>query len=73
MSAYGVVLFFTTSSAMRGEKVTRAAGLDVKLVPTPRELSSDCGISLRFARADAEEVRRCLDDKGVEYDDVYEI
>lgn len=24
------------------------AGLAVKLIPTPRDLSSDCGVSLRF-------------------------
>ena len=35
MSEYGVVLFHTTSSAFRGEKVLQRAGLTVKLIPTP--------------------------------------
>lgn len=74
MSArYGVVLFFTTSAAMRGEKVARQAGLEVKLIPTPRELSSDCGLALRFAWADADAVRRRLEEARVEHDGLHRI
>ncbi len=56
MSDYGVVLFHTTSAAMRGEKVLSTAGLSVKLVPTPRQFSSDCGIALRFEWAQRQKV-----------------
>lgn len=49
MSRLGVVLFHTNSAALRAEKLLLAAGLDVKLIPTPRHLSSDCGIALQFA------------------------
>jgi len=70
---YGVVLFFTTSAAMRGEKVARQAGLEVKLIPTPRELSSDCGLALRFAWADADAVRRRLEEARVENDGLHRI
>jgi hypothetical protein len=73
VSDHGVVLFFTTSAAMRGEKVCKKAGLGVKLIPTPRQLSSDCGIALRFAWADAEEVRRSLGEKRVENDGLHKI
>lgn len=49
MTPQGVILFHTTSSVLRAEKLLVAAGMEVKLIPTPRELSSDCGIALRFA------------------------
>jgi len=48
MSDYGVVLFDSSSFALRAEAVLQRAGLQVKLVPTPRQLSSDCGLALRF-------------------------
>lgn len=73
MSGYGVVLFYTTSAAMRAEKVATEAGLRVKLIPTPRQLSSDCGIALRFAWPDADDVRRCLDGNRVENDGLHKI
>jgi hypothetical protein len=60
MSEFGAILFHTTSSALRAEKVLQRAGLTVKLIPTPREFSSDCGMALRFAWASAEEVRTAL-------------
>lgn len=62
----GVVLFHTTTSALRAEKILQKAGLSVKLIPTPRELSSDCGIALRFELLDWERVEKELDSVGVE-------
>jgi len=70
MSEYGVVLFRTTSAAIRGEKAAIAAGLTVKLIPTPRQYSSDCGMSLRFDWTQADAMRRTLASAGV---DVVEI
>lgn len=60
MSEYGVVLFHTTSAALRAERVLQRAGLTVKLIPTPREFSSDCGMALRFLWAQATVVQDAL-------------
>jgi hypothetical protein len=70
---FGVVLFFTTSAAMRAEKVAKREGLRVKLIPTPRQLSSDCGMALRFDWSDADDVRRCLEEARVENDGLHRI
>jgi hypothetical protein len=64
----GVVLFHTTTSALRAEKILQKNGLTVKLIPTPRELSSDCGIALRFEWDDRERVAAGLDFAGVEHE-----
>lgn len=61
MTEYGVVLFHTTSAALRAEKVLQRAGLPVKLIPTPREFSSDCGMALRFSWPQVEQARAALD------------
>ncbi len=65
---YGVVLFHTTSAAMRAEKILTRAGLNVKLIPTPREFSSDCGIALRFDWECATQVETSLREARVEID-----
>lgn len=72
-SEYGVVLFYSTSAAIRAEKLTQGAGLRVKLIPTPRQLSSDCGISLRFEWDQANTVRSVLEEKGVEIQGIHPI
>lgn len=66
MSNYGVVLFFTTSSAIRSEKVMERENIVTKLIPTPRELSSDCGIALRFGWEYINKVQEALEAAGVE-------
>lgn len=61
-----VFLFHTTTSAIRAEKELKKAGLEVKLVPTPRELSSDCGIALQIEAGQAEAGARLLAEAKVE-------
>jgi hypothetical protein len=70
MSAYGVVLVHTTSAALRSEKTLQRAGLTVKLIPTPRQFSSDCGIALRFDWAEAARVQALLEAAGVDVDQI---
>ena len=67
-ATHGVVLVPSVSYALRAEKVLVHAGLTVKLIPTPRQLSSDCGTAIRFSWAQRDAVQRVLDDAGLVYD-----
>ncbi|GFP32744.1 hypothetical protein HKBW3S42_01050 [Candidatus Hakubella thermalkaliphila] len=73
MTEYGVILFHTTSSVMRAEKLLTKADHTVKLIPTPRQFSSDCGIALRFEWSQCEQVRSVLDAASVEIDSVHRL
>ena len=66
MSHYGVVLLHTTSAVMRAEKVLQNNGIAVKLIPTPRQFSSDCGMAVRFGIQEQERVRALLAQAQVE-------
>ena len=61
-----LVAFDSVHQAIRAERLLLKAGVAVELVPTPRELSSDCGFSLRFLPEDEAEVRQNLDRAGIE-------
>lgn len=65
-----VVLFYSTSLAIRAEKVAKSKGLKVKLIPTPRHLSTDCGTALRFSLEDKKQLIKALDNENVEYDKI---
>jgi hypothetical protein len=69
-SGYSVVLFHSTSGAIRAEKLAKNADLKVKLIPVPRHLSSDCGVCLRFESADEENLRVILDASRVEFEEI---
>jgi hypothetical protein len=73
MSDNGIVLFPTTSAALRAEKMVLAAGLTAKLVPTPRHLSSDCGIALRVGWSDAERTQHLLAEARVPTEGVFKL
>jgi hypothetical protein len=63
--AYGVVLFESVSLAVRAEKEAKKDGLKVKLVPVPRQLSSDCGICMRFEWLEMERVQTLLSSRNL--------
>jgi len=66
--SYHVVLVHSTSLAIRAEKVCKKGNIRVKLIPTPRHLSSDCGIVVRFELKDREAIIRLFEDSRIEYD-----
>ncbi len=71
MTQFGVILFHTTSAVMRAEKLLVKQGYSVKLIPTPREFSSDCGIALRFDGDRSEQVKSALEAAEVEFESVH--
>ena len=73
MSPFGIVLVPTITAALHGEKTLKRADLDCKLIPVPRELSSNCGVSLRFRWEDVDEVKQRLVDAHVDTDGVHRL
>ena len=48
MERDGILIFHSIHRVMKAEKALKLAGLDVRLVPVPRQLSSDCGLAIAF-------------------------
>lgn len=68
MSEFAVILVHSTSHAIQAERVLKRVGLAVKLIPTPRHLSSDCGSAVRIAATDRERGEQTLSEAGVPLD-----
>lgn len=64
----GYILVFTTSSAFESEAILKNLGITNKLVPTPREFSSDCGIAVYFECDSTETITNALDLANIEYE-----
>ena len=73
MGEYGVVLFYSTSHAIRAEKVLLQSGFKVKMIPTPRQLSTDCGMALRFDRTDKACIAAKLEENQVPINGIHPI
>lgn len=65
---YLVALFPSINYTLRAEKRLKERGIPCKLIPVPRQLSSDCGVCLRFEDRWEEEVRKALASNGITVD-----
>ena len=71
-ASYAYVLFFTSNHAFRAETLMRREGITCKLVPVPRQFSSECGVCLRIEPAARAEVEQGLHAAHVEIDRIHE-
>lgn len=58
--------FPSTFYALKAEKAAKSAGLRVKLIPVPRELSSLCGLALELETGEEERALEILKDVKLE-------
>jgi len=53
-----------------GEKALKKAAVSHKVIPVPRHISSDCGVCIRFAASDREDVESALRKGQVPYHEI---
>jgi len=72
------LLFFTTHDVLKAEKVLKKNNVAIELVPVPRNLSSDCGMCIKFdgdisiikTLLHPSEMDKCLSYDGKDYKSV---
>lgn len=57
---YFVVLFKSVSHAMRSEKILKKEGIPFKLIPVPKNISTDCGVCIRFSSLYKKQIEKAL-------------
>jgi hypothetical protein len=73
MSDYSVILFHSNNYSIWASNVLEKKGYKHKMVPVPRQFSSDCGYCVRIARDDVPAVKQLLEETGVEFDKIENI
>lgn len=66
-----VITFSSTHHALKAEKVLKKADIPAKVIPVPRNISSDCGVALRFEKQFEDEVRTELNVENIEVAGIY--
>ncbi|MGV8075552.1 MAG: putative Se/S carrier-like protein [Syntrophobacteraceae bacterium] len=62
---YFVCLFPSVSYALKAEKLLNERGINLKMIPVPRHISSDCGVCIRITADQQEKVIQTLRGKVV--------
>ena len=73
MNEMYIVSFNSTQYAMRADKLIRENNITSTTLPTPREITASCGISIRFLKEDLEKVSSILKNNSVEFKGLYHI
>ena len=60
-----VLLYDSIHDVVRAEKTIKARGIWCDMIPTPRQLSSECGMSLEVRGSDLKSVLLQLQDDAV--------
>jgi hypothetical protein len=60
-----VILFESVYYVMKAEQLLKEDGRDVRLIPVPRDLSSDCGMAIEVSGDSIEPFRGVLDRAGI--------
>ncbi len=67
-----LLTFVNTHTVIKAERALRMLGFDVEVVSTPKEISSECGMSLLLKGDQLQEVLDALRREGVGVVGVYE-
>ncbi len=66
-----VAVFNSIHRVMKAEKLLKAAGLKVLLIPAPRSITSDCGLALRFGADDRSAVEGMMVESNLLPEELY--
>lgn len=70
---YCVVTFHVTQHALIFEKELKKNHFTVKLMPTPREISTSCGTSAMVACSDKEKILNLCHERSIPIDEFHKI
>lgn len=60
-----VAIFHSIHRVLKAEKILKHDGVEFLLIPVPRQLTSDCGLALRFSPEAKDTLLDVLEDEGL--------
>ena len=73
METMHVIVFDSTHQAMATESNLLEKKIEVKMIPTPREITLSCGLSLMFSENQVEKVKHIILEEGLNIKGIYRI
>lgn len=65
------LVFYSTHHLLQAEKLCHGEGIPITLVPIPREITSDCGMAIKFAAAHLERLVAVLSRAGLAHGGIF--
>jgi len=71
MDQYNLFTFVSASHALKAERVLKDEGMDFIMIPTLREISASCGLSVKVAPDDFNSCLQVLKQNRVQMNGIY--
>lgn len=68
-----IIAFDSTHHAIKAEKEIKAKEINIKTIPTPREVSVSCGLSIKFDYNDLNRIKDIICEYNLSISGVYKI
>jgi len=68
---FNVISFESTHMAIKSEKLLLDIGLNIRIIPVPREITASCGLALKINIDDFIEVKKLLEKNKIDFLGVY--
>jgi len=66
-----VAIFHSIHRVMKAEKVLKKRKMEMLLIPVPRQLTSDCGLAIRYAEKDRAEIEEILRQENLSPEELF--
>jgi len=70
---YYVATFYSTNYALKCEKILKQSFINVKLIPVPRQVSSNCGLAARMDGEALKAFRGLCQEGSIEAENLYSV
>ena len=65
-----VISFYTTTMAMKMEKICKEQHVDGRIIPLPKEISAGCGLAFCSSQIDVDYWTGFMDKNQIEYENI---
>jgi len=73
LTEFYLFTFVSTSNALKAESILKEQSFDFIVIPTLREISSSCGLSIKVRPADVEKCRLIFVDSHIKAEKYYHV
>lgn len=68
-----IITFDSTHHAIKAEKEIKSNNINIKTIPTPREVSVSCGLSIKFDYIDLNRIKDIIGENNLSISGIYKI
>lgn len=73
MSNYILITFESTNYAMQAENQLKKSNAGFQVIPTPREITLSCGLSIKISKNYLEVVKEMIESGKIKIKELYEV